>query len=91
MIDKVRTWFGENQTLVYFLVGQAVAIGAVGLSVVTYMVRLETRVATMETRGSPHLEKIDSRLTVLESSTHDNKDRLDRIVDVMTRKLNINP
>ena len=91
MIDKVRTWFGENQTLVYFLVGQAIAIGAVGLSVVTYMVRLETRVATMETRGSPHLEKIDSRLTVLESSTRDNKDRLDRIVDVMTRKLNINP
>jgi len=91
VIDKVRTWFGENATLVYFLVGQAIAIGAVGLSVVTYMVRLETRVATMETRGSPHLEKIDSRLTVLESSTHDNKDRLDRIVDVMTRKLNINP
>jgi len=91
VIDKVRTWFGENATLVYFLVGQAIAICAVGLSVVTYMVRLETRVATMETRGSPHLEKIDSRLTVLESSTHDNKDRLDRIVDVMTRKLNINP
>ena len=91
MIDKVRTWFGENATLVYFLVGQAIAIGAVGLSVVTYMVRLETRVATMEIRGSPHLEKIDSRLTVLESSTQDNKQRIDKVVDIMTRKLNINP
>ena len=91
MIDKVRTWFGENATLVYFLVGQAIAIGAVGLSVVTYMVRLETRVATMETRGSPHLEKIDSRLTVLESATQDNKQRIDKVVDIMTRKLNINP
>ena len=91
MIDKVRTWFGENATLVYFLIGQAVAIGAVGLSVVTYMVRLETRVATMEIRGSPHLEKIDSRLTVLESSTQDNKQRIDKVVDIMTRRLNINP
>jgi hypothetical protein len=91
MIDTARNWFKENSTLIYFLVAQAFALGAAGLSVATYMVHLETRVSTLETRGSPHLEKIDARLTVLEAQTKTNKDSIERIVDVMTRKLNINP
>jgi hypothetical protein len=91
MIDKVRSWFNENQTLVYFLVAQAIAIGAAVLSMTAYMVRLETRVVTLEVRGSPHLTVIDNRLTVLESQTKENKERLERIVDVMTKRLNINP
>jgi hypothetical protein len=62
--------------------------GAWGLS---YMVNLENRVATMETRGSPHLAVVDNRLTVLESQTKENKERLERVVDVMTKRLNINP
>jgi uncharacterized coiled-coil protein SlyX len=81
----------NNATLVYFLIAQAIAIGGAVLSMTAYMVRLETRVTTLETRGSPHLEKIDARLTVLESQTKSNKDSIERIVDVMTRKLNINP
>ena len=93
MIDtaKARSWFNDNQTLVYFLVAQAIAIGTAVLSITAYMVRLETRVATLEIRGSPHLSTIDNRLTVLESQTKTNKDSIERVVDVMTRKLNINP
>jgi hypothetical protein len=72
---------------VYFLIAQAVAGGAAVLSMTAYMVRLETRVETMEIRGSPHLEKIDSRLTVLEAQTKENKERLERIVTIMTREL----
>lgn len=91
MIDKVKSWISENHTLVYFLVAQGIALAAAVLSITAYMVRLETRVNTLEVRGSPHLVIIDGRLTVLESQTKDNKQTIDRIVDVMTRKLNINP
>jgi uncharacterized coiled-coil protein SlyX len=90
-VTELKAWVRNNSTLVYFLIAQAIAIGTVGVSMISYMVRLETRVATLETRGSPHLSTIDNRLTVLESKTTENKDRLERIVDVMTKKLNINP
>lgn len=91
MIDKARSWFSENQTLVYFLVAQAIAIGAAGLSVTAYMVRLETRVQTLEVRGSPHLAEINNRLTVTEKETEANKARMERIVDIMTKELHISP
>lgn len=91
MVEGAKGWIKENQTLVYFLIAQAIAICTVGVSVIAYMVRLETRVVTLETRGSPHLDKIDNRLTVLEATTKENKDRLERVVDIMTKKLNINP
>jgi hypothetical protein len=81
----------ENHTLVVFLVAQGIAIGAAVLSITAYMVKLETRVSTLEIRGSPHLVTVDSRLTVLESQTKANKESIDRIVDVMTKRLNINP
>jgi hypothetical protein len=87
VIDSVRSWFKENQTLVYFLIAQAIAIGAAVLSMTAYMVRLETRVNTLETRGSPHLNVIDNRLTVLESQTKTNAESIDRIVNIMTREL----
>jgi hypothetical protein len=87
MMTSARSWFNENQTLVYFLVAQAIAIGAAGVSLIAYSVRLETRVTTLEVRGSPHLAIIDNRLTVLESQTKTNKDSIDRIVDSMTKHL----
>jgi hypothetical protein len=90
-MTSVRSWFHENQALVYFLVAQGIAIGAAALSMTAYMVELETRVRTLEVRGSPHLTVIDARLTVLESQTKDNKETLNRVVDVMTKRLNINP
>lgn len=91
MMTEARSWFRDNQTLVYFLVAQAIAVGAAVLSMTAYMVRLETRVATLETRGSPHLAVIDNRLTVLEAATKDNKLSIDRIVTIMTRELHIAP
>lgn len=91
MIEKVRSWFHDNQTLVYFLVAQAIAIMGVVLSMTAYMVRLETRVSTLETRGSPHLNVIDNRLTVLESQNKDNKEAIDRIIAVMTKELHVSP
>ena len=90
-MTELKGWIKENSTLVYFLIAQAVAIGAAVLSMTAYMVRLETRVALLESRGSSHLEAINNRLTVTEKETSANSQRLDRIVDVMTRKLNINP
>jgi hypothetical protein len=91
MMTSVRSWFQDNHTLVYFLVAQAIAIGAVAVSIIAYSVRLETRVNILEVRGSPHLAEINNRLTVLEKQTEANKGSIDRIVDVMTRRLNINP
>jgi hypothetical protein len=91
MTEGMRSWLKENQTLVYFLVAQAAAIGTLAVSMIAYSVRLETRVNTLEVRGSPHLNEINTRLTVLEGHTKDNKESIDRIVSVMTRKLNINP
>jgi hypothetical protein len=87
MIDTAKSWFRENQTLVYFLIAQAIAFGAAGISVIAYMVKLETRVTTLEVRGSPHLAVIDNRLTVLESKTTDNKEAIDRLVTAATRSL----
>jgi uncharacterized coiled-coil protein SlyX len=77
-------WFKDNQALVILLIGQAIVGGI-------YMVNLEARVSTLEVRGSPHLAEINTRLTTLEKLTDANKERLERITDVMTRKLNINP
>jgi hypothetical protein len=91
MMTTARSWLKENATLVYFLIAQAIATGAAVLSMTAYMVRLETRVNTLEVRGSPHLNVIDNRLTVLESTTKDNKRSIDRIVDVMTKELHVSP
>jgi hypothetical protein len=90
-MTAIKEWAKANATLLYFLLAQAIAIGAAVLSMTAYMVRLETRVATLENRGSPHLGIIDNRLTVLESQTKANKDSIERIVDVMTKRLQINP
>jgi hypothetical protein len=83
-MSTVASWFKDNQVLIIGLIGQAIIAGI-------YMVNLEARVNTLEVRGSPHLAEINNRLTVLEKLTESNKDSLDRIKDVMTRKLNINP
>jgi hypothetical protein len=90
-MTELKSWMKDNATLVYFLIAQAIAIGATVLSITAYMVRLETRVSTLEVRGSPHLAVIDNRLTVLESQTRDNKEAIDRIIAVMTRELHISP
>jgi hypothetical protein len=84
LTEELKSWFKQNQTLVIALVGQAIIAGI-------YMVNLEARVSTLEERGSPHLSEINTRLTVLEGRTNDNKEAIDRIVSVMTKELHINP
>lgn len=98
MVEAAKSWLKENSTLVYFLLAQAGALISFGAWGLSYMVNLENRVATMEIRGSPHLGEINTRLTVLESKTGNNEERInknderiDRIVDIMTRELNKKP
>jgi hypothetical protein len=91
MVQEAKTWWRNNQSLALFLAGQFIAMCAAVLSMTAYSVRLETRVSTLETRGSPHLSTIDNRLTVLESQTKDNKEAIDRIVAIMTKRLGVNP
>lgn len=79
-MSQFKTWLVENQVLLIALAGQA-------LIAVVYMVNLESRVSTLEIRGSPHLAVIDNRLTVLESQTKDNKESIDRVVAIMTKNL----
>ena len=78
-MSNLGGWFKENQVLMIGLIGQALIFGG-------YMVSLEGRVSTLEIRGSPHLSTIDNRLTVLESKTDSNRDRIDRLVDMATKK-----
>lgn len=86
-MTELRAWFRDNQAIVFFLVAQGVALLAAVLSITSYMVRLETRVSTLEVRGSPHLVTIDTRLTVLEGQTLGNKQSIDRISEIMLREL----
>jgi len=83
-MSDLTHWLKDNQALLILLVGQLV-IGGI------YMVNLEARVSTMETRGSPHLAEINTRLTVLEGATKKNENSIQRIVDVMTKELHIAP
>ena len=55
MVEGAKSFFKENSTLIYFLIGQAVFIGGLAFTGVSYMTTLENRVTTLEVRGSPHL------------------------------------
>jgi hypothetical protein len=83
-VSTIKSWLSDNQAIAIFLLTQTV----VGL---IYFVNLESRVNTLEDRGSPHLAEINTRLNVLEGTTKDNKDRLDKVTDIMTKNLSINP
>jgi hypothetical protein len=85
MVESAKTWLKENQTLVYFLLAQAIAAGTVLVSLIAYSVRLEARVSILETRGSHHLEALENRLTSLEGQTKSNKESINRIVDKLTK------
>ena len=98
MVEAAKSWVKENATLIYFLIAQAIALGTAGAYGLSYMVQLESRVNALETRGSPHLSEINTRLTVLESKTANNNEhinkndeRIDRIVTIMTKELHISP
>jgi hypothetical protein len=90
-VTELKSWLQSNSTLVYFLIAQFLAISTAGLTFTAYMTQLESRLATLENRGSSHLADINNRLTVTEKETEANQKRIERIVDIMTKKLNINP
>lgn len=99
MIDrldpKTQSWLRENSTLVYFLLAQFVAIGAGAASVLAYMVKLETRVHTMETRGAEftvaRMDAMKLQVAKLEQEIQQNEASIRRIIDVMTRELRLSP
>ena len=96
MNDPVRSWLSEHQTaLIIFLFGQFLAVGAMAASGFAYMVKLETRVFTMETRGAEYtvarMEAMKERIAVLERDINQNEASIKRIIDVMTRELHISP
>ena len=85
MVQEVKSWVKENSTLVYFLIAQMVAIGAGAASVLAYMVKLETRVHTMETRGAVYsvarMAKMEERITVIEQKMASNDIIMRRLID----------
>jgi hypothetical protein len=85
MVQEVKSWVKENSTLVYFLIAQMVAIGAGAASVLAYMVKLETRVHTMETRGAEYsvarMAKMEERITVIEQKMASNDIIMRRLID----------
>ena len=80
-----RPWFKENATLIYFLVAQVIAIGMGSASILAYMVKLETRVAIMETRGAEYsvarMAKMEERITIIEQKMTNNENSIKRLVD----------
>ena len=95
MVEQARTWLRQNSTLIYFLIAQFIAIGAFVASGLAYMVKLETRVAIMETRGAEYtvarMEEMKLKIHGLEQQIEQNERSINRIVDTMTKRLNINP
>ena len=90
MPDPLKSWFKENQTLVVFLIAQLIAFGAAGISIITYYVRMETRVSIMETRGAEYtvarLNTLEQRITVMEGKIETGLDRLERVVTELLKR-----
>jgi len=84
-VTELKGWVRENATLVYFLIAQAIAIGAAGASVLAYMVKLESRVMTMETRGAEYsvarMGRMEERITVIEQKMANNDIIMRRLID----------
>ena len=75
-----KPWFKENATLIYFLIAQVLAIGMGAASILAYMVKLETRVAIMETRGAEYsvarMAKMEEKITVLQQQIMQNQESI---------------
>lgn len=95
MVEDAKSWIKDNSTLIYFLIAQFIAIGAFAASGIAYMVKLETRVHIMETRGAEYtvqrMEDMKLKIANLEQAIEHNERSINRIVDTMTKRLNINP
>ena len=92
MVEEVRSWVKENSTLVYFLIAQMLAFGAAAASILTYAVKLENRVHTMETRGAEYsvarMGRMEERITVIEQRMVANDIIMKRLIDEFVRDRN---
>ena len=95
MTEEIKSWIKENHTLLYFFAAQTIAILTGAAYLLTYAVKLEGRVHTMETRGAEYtvarMEEMKMRITVLEQKIDKNQASIERIVEVMTKNLSVNP
>jgi hypothetical protein len=84
-VTELKSWVRENSTLIYFLIAQFVALGAAGASMLAYMVKLESRVMTMETRGAEYsvarMARMEERITVIEQKMVANDVIMRRLID----------
>jgi tRNA A58 N-methylase Trm61 len=91
MVETVRSFLRDNSALAVFLGAQLLAAGAASATMLAYMVRLETRVSTMETRGAEYtvarMAEMQQRITVLEQNIKQNEFSINRIIAIMTRDL----
>jgi len=92
MVEEVRSWVKENSTLVYFLIAQMLAFGAAAASILTYAVKLENRVHTMETRGAEYsvarMGRMEERITVIEQRMVANDVIMRRLIDEFVKDRN---
>jgi len=92
VVDQAKGWLKENSGLVYFLIAQMLALGAGGASILAYMVKLETRVHTMETRGAEYsvarMAKMEERITVIEQKMASNDIIMRRLIDEFVKDKN---
>lgn len=80
MVDDVKSWMKENSTLVYFLIAQLIAIGAAAASILSYSVKLETRVHILETRGAAYsvkrMDEMAQQIAVLQQKIEQNQESI---------------
>ena len=84
MVEQARSWLKENQTLVLFLLAQAIATAVAGASMLAYFTKLETRVSIMEPRGAEYtvarMNELRERITILEQKINTNAATIERLV-----------
>jgi hypothetical protein len=80
MVESARSWIKENSTLVYFLIAQLIAIGAGAASILSYSVKLETRVHILETRGAAYsvkrMDDMSNQIAVLQQKIEHNEESI---------------
>ena len=94
-MTELKSWVRANSTLIYFLIAQFIAIGAGAASVLAYMVKLETRVETMEVRGAAYtvgrMDEMKLNIARLQQDIEKNEESIKLIREIMTRELRLNP
>ena len=80
MMTTTKSWIKENSTLVYFLIAQLIAIGAAAASILSYSVKLETRVHILETRGAAYsvqrMDAMANQIAVLQQKIEHNEESI---------------